>query len=175
MTSILEVRRTNLHVLTARTGSKALLGRMLNISQSNMAHRLHGKKRLDDAEITRFTEVLGLPGGWLDVPRQPSDVPATVAELLAPASRVRSLAVAKDGAAEVGQPGRPTGLGDAAESSGAADGISSVARETPASMLVHLPLALPPFKGLAIEPTKVASGDKKSSAPDAVPSTATTD
>lgn len=90
--SIPEVRQANLHILTARNGSKALLSRMLNLSQSNMAHRLHGKKRLDDVEAKRFTDVLELPAGWLDTPRQTHDVPDHVNELLAPTSRKRKTA-----------------------------------------------------------------------------------
>ena len=90
--SIPEVRQANLHILTARNGSKALLSRMLNLSQSNMAHRLHGKKRLDDVEAKRFTDVLELPVGWLDTPRQTNDVPDHVNELLAPTSRKRKTA-----------------------------------------------------------------------------------
>ncbi len=90
--SIPEVRQANLHILTARNGSKALLSRMLNLSQSNMAHRLHGKKRLDDVEAKRFTDVLELPAGWLDTPRQTDDVPEHVNELLAPTSRKRKTA-----------------------------------------------------------------------------------
>jgi hypothetical protein len=49
-----------------------------------MARHQHGKKCLDDAEAERMTTVLGLPSGRLDVPRKPADVPATVAENLAP-------------------------------------------------------------------------------------------
>jgi hypothetical protein len=90
--SVPEVRQANLHILTARNGSKALLSRMLNLSQSNMAHRLHGKKRLDDVEAKRFTDVLELPAGWLDTPRQTDDVPDHVNELLAPTSRKRKSA-----------------------------------------------------------------------------------
>jgi len=90
--SVPEVRQANLHILTARNGSKALLSRMLNLSQSNMAHRLHGKKRLDDVEAKRFTDVLELPVGWLDTPRQTDDVPAHVNELLAPTARKRKTA-----------------------------------------------------------------------------------
>lgn len=81
------IRRANLHVLTSRNGSKARLGTLMEISGSNMAHRLHGQKRLDDAEANRFTERLGLPTGWLDVPRIVPDIPASVATLLLPASR----------------------------------------------------------------------------------------
>lgn len=88
--SVLEIRRANLHVLTARNGSKTLLSRLLNLSQSNMAHRLHGKKRLDDAESERITNVLDLPSGWLDTPREAVDVPAAVTEKLAPPTRHRS-------------------------------------------------------------------------------------
>jgi hypothetical protein len=55
-----------------------------------MAHRLHGKKRMDDAEAERFTAGLGLPAGWLDTPRGEADIPESVAQLLAPTSRARA-------------------------------------------------------------------------------------
>src|ERR1700675_915545 len=85
--TVLDIRRANLHVLTARNGAKVQLGRLLEMSQSNMAHRLHGQKRMDDAESKRFTDKLGLPTGWLDIPREPTDIPNAVAGLLAPPSR----------------------------------------------------------------------------------------
>ena len=88
--SVPEIRRTNLHVLTARNGSKALLSQLLNLSQSNMAHRLHGKKRLDDVEAARITNALDLPSGWLDTPRDAADVPTAVTDKLAPPTRHRS-------------------------------------------------------------------------------------
>jgi hypothetical protein len=84
------IRRANLHVLTGRNGSKAKLGLVMGMSGSNMAHRLHGKKRLDEAEANRFTEKLGLPTGWLDEPRSEGEIPESVSILLAPASRVRA-------------------------------------------------------------------------------------
>nr|WP_244158716.1 hypothetical protein [Caballeronia fortuita] len=87
--SVEGIRRANLHVLTGRNGSKAKLGAVMGLTGSNMAHRLHGKKRMDDPEAQRFTERLGLPEGWLDTPRSEADVPESVALLLAPASRAR--------------------------------------------------------------------------------------
>jgi hypothetical protein len=84
------IRQANLHVLTTRNGSKVKLGAVLGLSGSNMAHRLHGKKRMDDAEAERFTAGLGLPAGWLDTPRAEADIPESVAQLLAPASRARA-------------------------------------------------------------------------------------
>jgi hypothetical protein len=84
------IRQANLHVLTARNGSKVKLGAVLGLSGSNMAHRLHGKKRMDDAEAERFTAGLGLPAGWLDTPRGEADIPESVAQLLAPTSRARA-------------------------------------------------------------------------------------
>lgn len=84
------IRQANLHVLTTRNGSKVKLGAVLGLSGSNMAHRLHGKKRMDDAEAERFTAGLGLPAGWLDTPRGEADIPESVAQLLAPTSRVRA-------------------------------------------------------------------------------------
>ncbi|WP_421042921.1 hypothetical protein [Paraburkholderia sp. A2RI-6] len=83
------IRRANLHVLTSRNGSKARLGVVMELSGSNMAHRLHGKKRMDAVEANRFTERLGLPAGWLDTPRSEADIPASVSRMLAPAARGR--------------------------------------------------------------------------------------
>jgi hypothetical protein len=46
--------------------------------------------KISDAEAERFTAGLGLPAGWLDTPRIEADIPESVAQLLAPASRVRA-------------------------------------------------------------------------------------
>ena len=81
------IRRANLHVLTSRKGSKVRLAAVMEISDSNMANRFYGQKRMDDAEANRFTERLGLPTGWLDVPRSVTDIPVSVSELLVPPSR----------------------------------------------------------------------------------------
>ena len=116
-----------------RYGSKVLLSRLLYLSQSNMAYRLHGKKRLDEAEAERITTVLGLPSGWLDMPRDPAEVPKAVADTLMPSGRRRSSlqspTSAKDtspiatnhrnvqGASErVDQPARPPKEAEAGES-----------------------------------------------------------
>ncbi|WP_374729480.1 hypothetical protein [Caballeronia calidae] len=90
--AIQDIRRANLHVLTARNGSKVRLGVVMQLTGSNMAHRLHGKKRMDDAEANRFTERLGLPTGWLDTPRAHEDIPESVSRLLLPASRKKASA-----------------------------------------------------------------------------------
>src|SRR5471030_1557038 len=82
-----KIRRANLHVLTSRKGSKVRLAVVMEISESNMANRFYGQKRMDDTEAIRFTERLGLPTGWLDVPRAVTVVPESVLELLAPPSR----------------------------------------------------------------------------------------
>lgn len=84
------IRRANLHVLTTRNGSKVRLGVVMALSGSNMAHRLHGKKRMDDVEASRFTERLGLPAGWLDTPRSDAEIPESVSRLLTPAARGRA-------------------------------------------------------------------------------------
>ncbi|WP_250517713.1 hypothetical protein [Caballeronia sp. INDeC2] len=84
------IRRANLHVLTTRNGSKVRLGVVMVLSGSNMAHRLHGKKRMDDVEASRFTERLGLPVGWLDKPRSEAEIPESVSRLLTPAARGRT-------------------------------------------------------------------------------------
>ncbi|MGF6931192.1 hypothetical protein OKW41_000331 [Paraburkholderia sp. UCT70] len=88
--AVQNIRRANLHILTGRNGSKAKLGVVMAMSGSNMAHRLHGKKRMDDVEANRFTERLGLPTGWLDTPRSEADIPESVSRLLTPASRGRA-------------------------------------------------------------------------------------
>jgi hypothetical protein len=89
--AIQNIRRENLHVLTTRNGSKVKLGSVMGLTGSNMAHRLHGKKRMDDAEAHRFTERLGLPNGWLDTPRSEADIPEAVSRLLLPSPRGRAL------------------------------------------------------------------------------------
>ncbi|SOE96688.1 hypothetical protein SAMN05414139_09672 [Burkholderia sp. D7] len=81
------IRRANLHVLTSRKGSKVRLGAVMEISDSNMANRFYGQKRMNDAEANRFTERLGLPPGWLDVPHSVTDIPESVSDLLIPPSR----------------------------------------------------------------------------------------
>ena len=78
-----KIRRANLHVLTTPKGSKVRLGTIMGISASNMANRFYGQKRIDDAEANRFTERLGLPTGWLDIPRTVTDIPESVSDLLA--------------------------------------------------------------------------------------------
>jgi hypothetical protein len=80
------IRRTNLHVLTSPKGSKVRLSEVMEISDSNMANRLYGQKRMDEAEANRFTEHLGLPTGWLDAPRSVTDIPESVSDLLIPTS-----------------------------------------------------------------------------------------
>ncbi|GJH14633.1 hypothetical protein CBA19CS11_37365 [Caballeronia novacaledonica] len=89
-TDVESIRRANLYVLTTRNGSKVKLGVVMAMSGSNMAHRLHGKKRMDDAEASRFTERLGLPVGWLDTPRSEAEIPESVSDLLTPAARGRA-------------------------------------------------------------------------------------
>jgi hypothetical protein len=80
------IRRANLHVLTHRKGSKVRLSAVVKISASNLDNRLYGQKRMDDAEANRFTEHLGLPTAWLDVPRRVTDIPESVSALLDPQS-----------------------------------------------------------------------------------------
>jgi hypothetical protein len=102
------IRRANLHVLTHRKGSKMRLSAVVNISASNLDNRLYGQKRMDDAEASRFTERLGLPTAWLDVPRSVTDIPGSVSALLDPdprsgrsASDQQELSAAKKPAAAV--------------------------------------------------------------------------
>lgn len=107
-TDVENIRRANLHVLTSRNGSKARLGVVMELSGSNMAHRLHGKKRMDSVEANRFTERLGLPSGWLDTPRSEADIPASVSQLLTPASRGRVSAQQHESLASATKDDEPT-------------------------------------------------------------------
>lgn len=118
------IRRANLHVLTGRNGSKAKLGLVMGMTGSNMAHRLHGKKRMDDAEANRFTERLGLPTGWLDRPRSETEIPESVSALLAPASRTRASAPEQSSRAPTLDAGPPD-----------ISGPSILASETPTATL----------------------------------------
>ncbi|MFM0260392.1 hypothetical protein PQR42_44590 [Paraburkholderia sediminicola] len=86
MAALQSIRRANLHVLTSRKGSKLRLSAVMSISASNLDNRLYGQKRMDDAEAVRFTERLGLPTAWLDVPRSVTDIPEPVTALLDPQS-----------------------------------------------------------------------------------------
>ena len=72
-----------------------------------MAHRLHGKKRMDDAEAERFTERLGLPRGWLDAPHSEAEIPESVALLLAPTLRAQVRGQTPAPSAAVGNDGAP--------------------------------------------------------------------
>ncbi|BFG80432.1 hypothetical protein PTKU46_84660 [Paraburkholderia terrae] len=83
------IRRANLRLLTSRNGSKVRLGVVMEMSGFNIADRLHGKKRMDSVEANRFTERLGLPTGWLDMPRTEAEIPESVSRMLAPAPRGR--------------------------------------------------------------------------------------
>jgi hypothetical protein len=105
-----DIRRANLHVLTARNGSKARLGVVMAMSGSNMAHRLYGTKRMDSVEANRFTERLGLPTGWLDTPRSEAEISEPVSRLLTPASRGRASVEQHEplaAATKDGVPGKP--------------------------------------------------------------------
>jgi len=86
LAALQNIRRANLHVLTSRKGSKVRLSAVMSISASNLDNRLYGQKRMDDAEASRFTERLGLPTGWLDIPRSVTDIPDSVSALLDPQS-----------------------------------------------------------------------------------------
>ena len=128
------IRRANLHVLTTRNGSKVRLGAVMAITGSNMAHRLHGQKRMDDAEAKRFTERLGFPTGWLDTPRSEAEIPESVSRLLLPVSR---------GKASV-QEERPSTRADES-----APGSERVSREKKAIVVSHQDHASDPRAELA--------------------------
>jgi hypothetical protein len=107
------IRRTNLHVLTSRNGSKVRLGVVMAMSGSNMNHRLHGKKRMDSVEANRFTERLGLPVGWLDTPRSEAEIPESVSSMLTPAPRGRMSVQQHETLAATTNDGVPGKLADA--------------------------------------------------------------
>jgi hypothetical protein len=124
------VRRANLHVLTSRKGSKIALGMVMAMSESNMNHRLYGKKRMDTVEANRFTERLGLPAGWLDTPRSEAEIPESVSRMLTPASHGRVTVQPHDAVATATNDGAPGKVTDAKADTGH---VSAAAPSDPAS------------------------------------------
>src|ERR1700710_2220975 len=150
------IRRANLHVLTSRKGSKVRLGAVMEISDSNMANRFYGQKRMDDAEANRFTERLGLPTGWLDVPRSVTDIPESVSDLLVAPSRRHASAqqesppVALKAIAAKKRAGRNTETANARHAAPPDASDATVSTETNAGMGQQVP-ALPLGAEPAIE------------------------
>ncbi|WP_321791851.1 hypothetical protein [Burkholderia pyrrocinia] len=125
------IRRANLHVLTSRNGSKARLGVVMAMSGSNMAHRLHGKKRMDSVEANRFTERLGLPDGWLDTPRSEAEIPESVSRMLTPAPRGRASVQQHEPLAVAINDGAPEKLADGKAHTGRARAVTLGDSESP--------------------------------------------
>jgi hypothetical protein len=156
VTTLENIRRANLQVLTSRKGSKAPLAAVMEISDSNMANRLYGQKRMDDAEANRFTERLGLPGGWLDIPRSSADIPESVSDLLAPVPRRHGSAqqesppVALKAIAAKKRAGRNTETANARHAAPPDASDATVSTETNAGMGQQVP-ALPLGAEPAIE------------------------
>jgi hypothetical protein len=153
------IRRANLHVLTSRKGSKVQLSAVMSISASNLDNRLYGQKRMDDAEASRFTERLGLPTAWLDIPRSVTDIPESVSALLDPQSgrpasdqQELSVAIRPEAAVARKSAGRKakTANGRHAEPS-AADHTSDAA--VTKAVVEQLDPVLPPASDLAIRQT----------------------
>ncbi|WP_146039459.1 MULTISPECIES: hypothetical protein [unclassified Variovorax] len=81
---ILDTRRINLAVLTEAPGAKSKLCEIMGMSPANISHRIHRNKKLDDAEVKRFTTALHLPKDWFDGPRTAKDIPPAVVKMLDP-------------------------------------------------------------------------------------------
>ncbi len=77
-----QVRRQNLYTLTQRFGQKRQLGIRMGISPARVTHFLKGPKRFTDKDAAHFCEMLELPVGWLDSPRDSSEIPKRTNELL---------------------------------------------------------------------------------------------
>jgi hypothetical protein len=73
-----EIRRHNLALLTKEPGSKSELGRLTEMSPANISHRLHGNKHFDENDARFFSEKLGLPENWFNLPHTEQDVPEEV-------------------------------------------------------------------------------------------------
>lgn len=84
---VLEIRRLNLAMLTEAPGAKRKLAHIMDMSPANISHRIHKNKKLDDAEIRRFTKILGLSPAWFDTPRLTGDIPDGTKTMLAPEPR----------------------------------------------------------------------------------------
>jgi len=166
-------RRTNLHLLTSRNGSKVRLGVVMEMSGFNIADRLHGKKRMDSVEANRFTDRLGLPVGWLDTPHTDADIPESVSRLLAPAPRGRTSVrqdVPQAPAANDGVQGKPTSREVRKRRTGAT-ATGDLAQPSPVVVDVAeekaTPIASPQAhaKNVSDDPTSRALADSHAAAP----------
>ena len=153
------IRRANLHVLTSRQGSKVRLSAVMSISTSNLDNRLYGQKRMDDAEASRFTERLGLPTAWLDIPRSVTDIPESVSALLDPQSgrpaadqQERSAAIRPEAAVARKSAGKKAKTASARHAQPSEADHASDAVVTKAVVEQRDPL-LPPASDLAIRQT----------------------
>ncbi|RKT21147.1 hypothetical protein B0G69_4523 [Paraburkholderia sp. RAU2J] len=173
------IRRANLHILTGRNGSKARLGVVMAMSGSDMAHRLYGKKRLDNVEANRFTERLGLPAGWLDTPRSEAEIPEPVSHLLTPASRGRASVEQDEPLAAATKDGVPVKPADAKAHTGRARaGVRTKpenASPVPADVAEEKPAAVVSQQGhvnnVPDEPARRASEERDGELPAAAPAT----
>ena len=129
---LLELRRLNLHVLTAQPGSKGKLGEILGMSPANISHRLHGLKKLDDEQVMLITTALEMDPKWFDSPRKEKDVPASVHKLLDPGPKLPR--GAKKAAREAAKAARTAGTAPA----------KRAARKTPTRVLAPADLSMPP-------------------------------
>lgn len=77
-----ENRRVNLTMLTGARGTKNRLAQLAGTSGSRISLMTTARKPVSDSFAFAIEDGLGLPRGWLDQPRTPAAVPATVWELL---------------------------------------------------------------------------------------------
>lgn len=73
-----ETRRANIQLLTARRGSKNELAQLSEMNASRISLMTSGHKPVSDPFASAIERALELPNGWLDTPREISDVPNQV-------------------------------------------------------------------------------------------------
>lgn len=76
------LRRSNLSLLTSRTGAKTQLAILTGMSAANISHRLHGNKIFDLETGKYFSEVLGLSAAWFETSQNEDSIPLETLKLL---------------------------------------------------------------------------------------------
>lgn len=87
-----ETRRRNLVMLTAARGAKIALTHAANLTSSRVSLMTSGRKPVSDPFAQAIEQALGLPAGWLDMPRERDTVPPSAWDVLGPPAHPDSIA-----------------------------------------------------------------------------------
>ncbi|WP_036005613.1 hypothetical protein [Paraburkholderia caribensis] len=93
--SLLPIWRANLALLTREVGAVTRLARMMTFSASYLKLMLAGQRDFSEEFVRGVESVTGLPGGWMNAPHEPADVPDNAREAIdneTPLARFRGTA-----------------------------------------------------------------------------------